>query len=117
VLFVVILGAVVLLAYLGIRTSSSVDLVLVIGEVAVIAFAGFEAAAALGDEARNARRSIPASAIGIVIVTGIFYLLVASAEMSGVWGGEASPASPCRAFRWAISPARTGRVRHCWRGW
>jgi amino acid transporter len=37
VLFVVILGAVVLVAYLGIGTSSSVDLVLVAGEVAVIA--------------------------------------------------------------------------------
>ena len=116
VLFLVILGAVVLIAYLGIRTSSSVDLVLVAGEVAVIAalaitilvkigpahysvavlapassphgqladitdamiygitaFAGFEAAAALGEEARNARRSVPASTIGVVIVAGIFY--------------------------------------------
>ncbi len=127
VLFVVILGAVALVAYLGIGASSSVDLVLVAGEVAVIAalaitvlvkigpthytaavfspassptgqftdmtnamiygitaFAGFEAAAALGEEARNTRRSIPASTIGIVIVTGIFYLLVVFAEMFGV---------------------------------
>jgi amino acid transporter len=124
VLFLVILGAVVLVAYLGIATSSSVDLVLVVGEVAVIAalaitvlvkigpahysaavlspasspngqltditdamiygitaFAGFEAAAALGEEARNTRRSIPASTIGVVIVTGVFYLLVVLAEM------------------------------------
>ena len=124
VLFLVILGAVVVVAYLGIRTSSSVDLVLVAGEVAVIAalaitvlvkigpahysaavllpasspngqltditnamiygitaFAGFEAAAALGEEARNARRSVPASTIGVVIVAGIFYLLVVVAEM------------------------------------
>ena len=127
VLFLVILGAVVLVAYLGIRTSSSVDLVLVAGEVAVIAalaitilvkigpahysvavlspasspngqltditdamiygitaFAGFEAAAALGEEARNTRRSIPASTIGVVIVAGIFYLLVVCAETFGV---------------------------------
>ena len=126
-LFVVILGAVVLVAYLGIRTSSSADLLLVIGEVTVIAalaitilvkvgpahysvgvlspasspngqltnitnaliygitaFAGFEAAAALGEEARNTRRSIPVSAIGIVIVTGTFYLLVVLAEMFGI---------------------------------
>jgi amino acid transporter len=126
-LFMVILGAVAGVAYLGIGTSSSVDLVLVAGEVAVIAalaitilvksgpahysiavlspasspngqltditnamiygitaFAGFEAAAALGEEARNTRRSIPASTIGIVIVTGIFYLLVVVAEMFGV---------------------------------
>jgi amino acid transporter len=126
VLFLVILAAVVLVAYLGIRTSSSVDLLLVTGEVAVIAalaitilvkvgpahysaavlspasspngqltditnamiygitaFAGFETAAALGEEARNTRRSIPASTIGIVIVTGIFYVLVVFAEMFG----------------------------------
>ena len=50
----------------------------------ITAFAGFEAAAALGEEARNSRRSIPASTIGIVIVTGIFYLLVVLAEMFGV---------------------------------
>ena len=127
VLFLVILGAAVLVAYLGIRTSSSVDMVLVAGEVAVIAalaitvlvkttpahysaavlspasspngqltditnamiygitaFAGFEAATALGEEARNARRSIPASTIGVVIVAGIFYLLVVLAEVFDV---------------------------------
>ncbi len=39
---------------------------------------------ALGEEARNARRSIPASTIGIVIVTGLFYLLVVCAETFGV---------------------------------
>jgi len=127
VLFVVILAAAVLVAYVGIGTSSWVDLVLVAGETAVIAalaitilvktgpahysaavlvpassphgqlsdltnamiygttaFAGFEAAAALGEEARNTRRSIPASTIGIVAVTGLFYLLVIAAEMFGV---------------------------------
>jgi amino acid transporter len=126
-LFVIIVGAVAVVAYLGIRTTTSVDLVLVVGEVAVIAalaitilvsvaptdyspavlsptaspngqftditnamiygitaFAGFEAATALGEEARNTRRSIPASMIGVVIVTGIFYLLVVHAEMFGV---------------------------------
>lgn len=126
-LFVIIVGAVAMVAYLGIKASSSVDLVLVAGEVAVIAalaitilvkvapahypaalltpaaspngqltditnamvygitaFAGFEAATALGEEARNTRRSVPASTIGVVIVTGIFYLLVVHAEMFGV---------------------------------
>jgi amino acid transporter len=126
-LFVVITGAVALVAYLGIRTSSSVDLVLVTGEVAVIAalaitilasikpadyspavlspasspngqltdltnaliygitaFAGFEAAAALGEEARNTRRSVPAGTVGVVVVTGMFYLIVILAEMFGV---------------------------------
>ncbi|HEX5302230.1 MAG TPA: APC family permease [Streptosporangiaceae bacterium] len=126
-LFVVIVGVVALTAYLGIKTSSSMDLVLVVGEVAIIgalavtilvsvgpadysaavlspaaspngqltditnatiygitAFAGFEAATALGEEARNTRRSIPASTIGVVVATGIFYLLVVLAEMFGV---------------------------------
>jgi amino acid transporter len=126
VLFVIILAAVSSVAYLGIGTSSWVDLALVAGEVAVIAalaitilvrigpahysaavlwpassphgqltdvtnamiygitaFAGFETAAALGEEARNPRRSIPASTIGIVIVTGVFYLLVVCAETFG----------------------------------
>jgi amino acid transporter len=126
-LFVVVLVSVAGVAYLGIGTSSWVDLVLVAGEMAVIAalaisilvkvgpahysaavlwpasspngqltdvtdaliygitaFAGFESAAALGEEARNARRSIPASTIGIVIVTGLFYVLVVCAETFGV---------------------------------
>jgi amino acid transporter len=129
-LFVVILAVVVLVAYLGIGTSASVDLLLAAGEMAVIAalaitilvkigpahyslaafsptssphgrlteitdamiygitaFAGFEAAAALGEEARDTRRSVPASIIGIVVVTGAFYLLVIVAETFGVGRG------------------------------
>jgi anti-anti-sigma factor len=119
---------------LGIATSSSADLLLAAGEVAVItalaitilvktgpahwsvaafspassphgqlsditngmiygisAFAGFEAAAALGEEARHSRRSIPAATIVVVVVTGIFYLLVVLAETFGA-GRGASPA-------------------------
>ena len=126
VLFLVILAAVVMVVYLGIATSSSVDLLLAAGEVAVIAalaitilvktgpahysaavfspassphgqfsditnamiygisaFAGFEAAAALGEEARDSRRSIPVATIAVVIVTGVFYLLVVLAETFG----------------------------------
>jgi amino acid transporter len=133
-LFVVILAAVAGVAYLGIGTSAAVDLVLVSGEVAVIAalavtilvktgpahysaavfspasspnrqltditnamiygitaFAGFEAAAALGEEAKNPRRTVPASTIGVVIVSGIFYLLVVLAETFGV-GRDGIPA-------------------------
>jgi amino acid transporter len=126
VLFLVIMTAVVLVAYLGIATSSAADLLLAAGEIAVIvalavtilvkagaahysaavfspassphgqlsdvtnamiygisAFAGFETAAALGEEARNSRRSVPAATIGVVIVTGLFYLLVVLAEAFG----------------------------------
>ena len=103
-----------MVVYLGIATSSSIDLLLAAGEVAVIAalaitilvkigpahysaavfspassphgqfsditnamiygisaFAGFEAAAALGEEARDSRRSVPVATIAVVIVTGV----------------------------------------------
>ena len=50
----------------------------------ITAFAGFEAAAALGEEARHSRRSIPVATFGVVAVTGIFFLLVVVAEMFGV---------------------------------
>ena len=49
----------------------------------ISAFAGFEAAAALGEEARDSHRSIPAATIAVVIVTGLFYLLVVLAEAFG----------------------------------
>ena len=109
VLFLVILAVVTLIGYLGIGTSSWADLILVTGEVAVIAalaitilvktgaahysaavlspassphgqltditdamiygitaFAGYEAAASLAEEARNTRRTIPVATIGII---------------------------------------------------
>jgi amino acid transporter len=153
VLFIVILAAVALVAYLGIGTSSWVDLVLVTGEVAVIAalavtilvkvgpahysaavlaprssphgqltditnamifgitaFAGFEAAAALGEEARDTRRSIPAGTIASL-----------SWRASSIWSwswprcsasdGAASPSLSGSGTRWATSPASTGRPR------
>jgi amino acid transporter len=153
VLFIVFLAAATLFAYLGITTSSSVDFLLVAGEMAVIAalaitvlvkigpahytvavlspassphqriaditeamiygitaFAGFEAAAALGEEARNTRRSVPASIVGIVIVTGIFYLLVVCAETfaagrHGIGGfvGQASPLAYLTSQYWSPS--------------
>ena len=153
VLYVVILVVVMVVAYLGIRTSSSADLVLVAGEMAVIAalaitilvkvgpahysaaafsaassphgqlsditnamiygltaFAGFEAAAALGEEARNSRRSVPAGIIGIVVVTGIFYLLVVLAETFGVgrrgipgFTGQPSPLGYLTSRYWSPS--------------
>jgi amino acid transporter len=125
--FLVILAAVVVVAYLGIRTSSAADLVLAVGEVAVFAalaitilvkvgpghysasvlspassptrnfaaigsgmiygitaFAGYEAATTLSEEARDAHRSVPRSIVGVVLVVGAFYLLVVSSEVYGV---------------------------------
>jgi amino acid transporter len=126
-LFLVIVAAMALVAYLGIRTSAAFDVILVAGEMAVIAalaitilikagpahfsaaafspasapnhrltditdamiygitaFAGFEAAAALGEEAKDTRRSVPASMVAIVVVSGVFYLLVICAEVFAV---------------------------------
>ena len=152
-LFIVILAAAIFIAYLGIGTSSAVDLLLVAGEMAVIAalaitilvkigpvhysaavfspasspnqrlsdltdgmiygftaFAGFEAAAALGEEARETRRTVPVSIVGIVVVTGIFYLLVACAEAfaagrRGIAGfiGQASPLGYLTSRFWSPS--------------
>jgi amino acid transporter len=140
------------LAYLGITTSASVDLLLVAGEIEVIAalaitilvkigpahysaavlspasapnqrltdltdamiygftaFAGFEAAAALGEEATNARRSVPVSIVGVV-VTEIFYLFVVCAEAfalgrHGIAGfiGQASPLGYLASRFWSPS--------------
>ena len=153
VLFLVIVAAVVLLAYLGISTSASADLLLLTGGMAVIAalaitilvktgpahysaavfsptssphgrptditeamiygiaaFAGFETAATLGEEARNTRRSVPASTISVVAVTGIFYLLVVLAEALGVgrqgivgFAGQASPLGYLTSRYWSPS--------------
>jgi hypothetical protein len=152
-LFIVVLTVAVFLAYLGITTSASVDLLLVAGEIAVIAalaitilvkigpahysvavlspasspnqrltdltdamiygftaFAGFEAAAALGEEATNARRSVPVSIVGVVVVTGIFYLLVVCAEAfalgrHGIAGliGQTSPLGYLTSRFWSPS--------------
>jgi len=151
ILFLVVLAA-GLIAYLGVSTSSAVDLVLVAGEMAVIAalaitilvkigpahyslavfspasspnqrladitdamiygitaFAGFEAAAALGEEARNSRRSVPGSIVGIVVVTGVFYLLVVCAETFAV-GRRGIAGSPTR---WDASELFPDRLPVC----
>jgi len=74
------------------------------------AFAGFEAAAALGEEATNSRRSVPVSIVGIVVVTGTFYLLVVCAEAfaagrHGIAGliGQASPLGYLTSRFWSPS--------------
>jgi amino acid transporter len=44
---------------------------------AVLSFIGFETAAALGEETRNPRRSIPRAVYGSMLVVGAFYVLMA----------------------------------------
>jgi amino acid transporter len=48
-----------------------------------LSFAGFEAAATSGSEARNPRRDIPRAIIGTVIIGGIFYTLTSAIEVLG----------------------------------
>jgi amino acid transporter len=54
-----------------------------------LSFAGFEAAATSGGEARNPRRDIPRAIIGVVIIGGIFYTLTSAIEVLG-FGTSAS---------------------------
>ena len=60
-LFVIIVGAVVVVAYLGIKVSSSVDLVLVAGEVAVIAALAITILVSVGSAKYSAAVLSPAS--------------------------------------------------------
>ena len=76
----------------------------------ISAFAGFEAAAALGEEARDSRRSIPVATLAVVVVTGLFYLLVVLAETlgagrHGIAGltGQASPLGYLTSRYWSPS--------------
>lgn len=50
---------------------------------AILAFAGFEGAAAIGEETHNARRIIPAAIMSTVVIAGLFYLVVSYAEVRG----------------------------------
>jgi amino acid transporter len=59
---------------------SSVALAVVFG---FLSFAGFEAAATLGEETRNPRRDIPRAIGGTVVMAGVFYLLCSFAQSIG----------------------------------
>ena len=48
-----------------------------------LSFAGFEAASTLGEETRNPRRAIPIALLGTVILAGVFFVVVTSAEALG----------------------------------
>ena len=51
----------------------------------ILAFIGFEAAAPLGEEARNPRRTIPRVVLASALVIGLFYLVSSYASVMG-WG-------------------------------
>jgi len=48
-----------------------------------LSFAGFEAAATLGEEAQEPRRDIPRAILGIAIFGGLYYVFVTAVEMMG----------------------------------
>jgi amino acid transporter len=66
---------------------------------AVTLFIGFEAAASIGEEAREPHKAIPVALIGSVALAGLFYLLITYAGAIGfgvkgaaaAWPGDASP--------------------------
>jgi amino acid transporter len=48
-----------------------------------LAFAGFEAAATLGEETREPRRNIPRAIMGVVILGGVYFIVVTGVEVLG----------------------------------
>src|SRR5881227_3981221 len=50
---------------------------------AILAFIGFEAAAPLGEEAKNPRRTVPRAVVGSAILIGLFYVLCSYAWVFG----------------------------------
>ncbi len=63
-----------------------------------VAFVGFEGAAALGEETANPRRAIPRAIFGAVIVSSVFFIVIAYAMTVGFgtnhiskWTGSSAP--------------------------
>ena len=54
-----------------------------------LSFAGFEAAATLGEEARNPRKDIPRAMLGTAIFGGIYFVFVTAVEVMGFGTDEA----------------------------
>jgi amino acid transporter len=67
-----------------------------------LSFAGFEAAATLGEETENPRREIPRAILGTAIFGGVYFTVVTAIEMMGF----GSDARGVKAF--ASSPALVG---------
>ena len=67
---------------------------------AILAFIGFEAAAPLGEEAKNPRRTVPWAVVGSAIAIGLFYILCSYAWVFGAgfnnFVNQATGADPWR---------------------
>ena len=58
-----------------------------------LSFAGFEAAATLGEEARHPTRDIPRAILGTAIFGGLYFVIVTAVEMMGFGAGKAGVAA------------------------
>lgn len=58
-----------------------------------LSFAGFEAAATLGEEARNPRRDIPRAILGTAAFGGVYFVVVTAVEMMAFGPDEAGVAA------------------------
>lgn len=56
---------------------------------AFLSFAGFEAAATLGEEARDPRRDIPRAILGTAIFGGVYFIIVTAIEVMGFGADQA----------------------------
>jgi amino acid transporter len=71
----------------------------------ILAFIGFEAAAPLGEEARNPRRTIPRVVLASALVIGLFYLVCSYAS---VMVGASTRWAPTSRIRTPGPPWRPG---------
>jgi amino acid transporter len=55
---------------------------------AFLSFAGFEAAATLGEEAKNPRKDIPRAILGTAIFGGVYFIVVTAVEVMGFGTGS-----------------------------
>ena len=58
-----------------------------------LSFAGFEAAATLGEEARNPRRDVPRAILGTAVFGGVYFVFVTAIEVMGFGTDEAGLAA------------------------
>src|SRR5881392_3939652 len=67
---------------------------------AILAFIGFEAAAPLGEEAKNPRRTVPIAVVGSALLIGLFYIICSFAWVFGAgfdnFVAQATGADPWR---------------------
>lgn len=80
----------------GLDVTSALDLggvassaLLAAGVIGFLAWAGFEAGAALGEETANPKRNIPLALVGVVALVGLLYFVVMIAQVCG-FGTDAS---------------------------